>query len=263
MGKIRIKALGDEDKEKKQQERDEARRSGKKIAKLKGKGGGRIVEMEGEPILEVVTDEKVASTVKNKRIKPKVRSRQYIKVRALIDKTKTYSFNQALELVKKTNLSKFDPTIEVHINTLEKGIKGNVVLPHDLGKELKVAVVTDQLLEEIEAGKINFDVLISQPSFMPKLAKLAKILGPKGLMPNPKNGTISENPEEAVKKFSGTLQFKTEGDFPIIHSVLGKGSFAEKKLAENFQALINAIGVVKIKSVYLKATMSPSVRVEI
>ncbi len=82
-------------------------------------------------------------------------------------------------------------------------------------------------------------------------------------MPNPKNGTISDKPEEAAKKFSGTLQFKTEGDFPIIHSILGKGSFEEKKLQENFEALILAIGVVKIRSVYLKATMSPSVKVKL
>ena len=181
----------------------------------------------------------------------------------MIDKTKTYPFNQAIALVKKTNLSKFDPTIEVHINTLEKGIRGNVVLPHGLGKELKVVVVDDKVLADVETGKINFDVLISHPSFMPKLAKLAKILGPKGLMPNPKTATISENPEEAARKFSGTLQFKTESEFPIIHSVIGKASFENKKLEENFQALIKAIGAEKIKSVFLKSTMSPSVRVKL
>lgn len=271
MGKIRIKTLGDEEKEKKQQEKDEARRSGKKIAKLKGKGGGRIPEMEGVEIPEEETSPTSPLPSPTRRgdtrgevpeVKKKIRSQRYTKARSLIDRTKVYPLLTALELVKKANLTKFDPTIEVHINTLEKGIKGNVVLPHGLGKELRVAVVTDKLLEEIAKGKINFDVLISHPNFMPKLAKLAKILGPKGLMPNPKNGTISDNPEEATKKFSGTLQFKTEGDFPIIHSIIGKASFAEKKLEENFQALINAIGVVKIKSVYLKATMSPSVKVE-
>ncbi len=185
MGKIRIKALGDEEKEKKQQEKDEARREGKKIAKQKSKGGNSIVEIEGLPeeVLQKQEELEKAETegkkAKSKKASQKVRSAKYVKIRALIDKTKTYSFSQAIDLVKKANLTKFDPTIEVHINTLEKGIKGNVVLPHGLGKELRVAIVSDKLLEEIEAGKINFDVLISQPSFMPKLAKLAKVLGPK------------------------------------------------------------------------------------
>ncbi len=276
MGKIRIKTLGDEEKEKKQKKQDVARREGKKLTKLKGKGGGRIVEMEGVETLS--EDEKPGNTeTQNISVSPKIsapqrsrktirkqkRSGRYLKARSFVDKTKTYSLDEAIALVKKTNVTKFDATMEVHVNTLVKDIKGRVTLPHGIGKEIKVAVADDRLLAQVEAGKIDFDVLISHPSFMAKLAKVAKILGPKGLMPNPKNGTISENPIDLAKKFSSALHFKTEADFPLIHSVIGKTNFPDNKLAENLNVLIKAIGVDKIKTLYLKATMSPSVKVAI
>lgn len=267
MGKIRIKALGDEKKEKAQKARDEARREVKKAAKMKDKSSG-VVVIPGLPEEVMQKQEELAKEPEKaaptkSEYKPRLRSHRYTSVRAAIDKTKTYPFLAALAIVKKANLTKFDPSIEVHINTLEKNLRGSVVLPHGTGKEYKVTIVTDQILEEVGKGKINFDVLISHPSFMPKLAKLAKILGPRGLMPNPKNGTISDKPEEAAKQFAGKLQYKTEAEFPIIHCMIGKGSFEEKKLSENFSALINSIGPLKIKSVFLKATMSPSVKVNI
>lgn len=285
MGKIRIKALGDENREKKQKAADQARREGKKLAKLKGKSGGRIVEVEGIEIPEQEprqhkdaeseetlknnvsvsqkSSEPLRSQEKHEEYRKRTRSTRYTHVRALVDKTKVYPLTQALDLVRKTSLTRFDATVEMHINTEELGIRGSVTLPYGTGKQLKVAVVTNELLADIEKGKINFDVLISSPSFMPKLARLAKVLGPKGLMPNPKSGTISENPEEAAKKFSGTLQYKTEAEFPIIHTIIGKVGFENKKLEENFWSLINAIGAEKIKSVFLKSTMSPSVRVKL
>ncbi|MBI3385324.1 hypothetical protein HY030_03985 [Candidatus Gottesmanbacteria bacterium] len=273
MGKIRIKTLGDEEKEKKQKKRDEARREGKKIAKQQDVPSDKV-EKKDEPValaekkevvevkspsLEVEKPVKTASIKKASRS----RSRRYQKVRSFVDKTKTYSLTDAISLVKKTNITHFDATMEVHVNTLVKDIKGHVTLPHGIGKEIKVKIADDKLLSQIESGKIDFDVLVSHPSFMAKLAKVAKILGPRGLMPNPKNGTISEKPEEAVKKFSLALHFKTEADFPLIHTVIGKTSFPDNKLAENLNVLINAIGPEKIKTLYLKATMSPSVKVEL
>lgn len=267
MGKIRVKTLGDKDKEKKQKERDEARREGKKTAKLKGKGGGRIAEMEGTELPKQAEEIEAAKTTteekKEKFVSKHIRSKSYLKARGFIDKTKNYPLEEALNLIRKTNLAKFDATVEVHINTIEKGIKGSVSLPHGVGRQFKIAIVNDEIITEIEKGKTNFDVLIAHPSFMPKLAKLAKILGPKGLMPNPKNGTISENPQEAAKKFAGTLQFKTENEFPILHTVIGKMSFDNQKLIENFLALIKAVDALKIKNVFIKSSMSPSVKVEI
>ena len=116
----------------------------------------------------------------------------------------------------------------------------------------------------MEKGKIEFDVLVTHPSFMPKLAKFAKVLGPKGLMPNPKAGTVSMKPEEIVKKFEkGMLRWKTEAKFPLIHQMIGKISFAEKKLIANAEKFISAVGKVHIKNAFIKSTMSPSVKLEL
>ena len=112
-------------------------------------------------------------------------------------------------------------------------------------------------------GKIEFDVLVTHPSFMPKLAKFAKVLGPKGLMPNPKAGTVSTKPEEVVKKFEkGMLRWKTEAKFPLIHQMIGKISFEEKKLIANAEKFIEAVGKTHIKNAFIKTTMSPSIKLE-
>jgi len=115
----------------------------------------------------------------------------------------------------------------------------------------------------LEKGKIEFDVLVTHPSFMPKLAKFAKVLGPKGLMPNPKAGTVSTKPEEVVKKFEkGMLRWKTEAKFPLIHQMIGKISFEEKKLIANAEKFIEAVGKTHIKNAFIKTTMSPSIKLE-
>ncbi|MBI4098356.1 MAG: 50S ribosomal protein L1 [Candidatus Levybacteria bacterium] len=201
---------------------------------------------------------------KSKFKKARSRSSNYTAKVMEVDKNKTYSLAQALELLKKVNLAKFDETVELHINTKEPGINGRVVLPHGTGKELRIAIANDEILAEVEKGKINFDVLIAAPSMMPKLARVAKILGPKGLMPNPKNGTISENPQEAMKKFQGgQISFKTESKIPLMHLVVGKMSFGEEKLSENIIALISAIKKDRITKVTLKSTMSPSIKLQV
>jgi len=125
-------------------------------------------------------------------------------------------------------------------------------------------VVADEaILAEVEKGKINFDVLVATPSMMPQLAKVARVLGPRGLMPNPKNGTITDKPEEAIKKLSaGQVSFKTESAAPIIHVSIGKLSFEDKKLNDNMKAMLTAIGEANIKSAILKSTMSPAIRLE-
>jgi large subunit ribosomal protein L1 len=125
-------------------------------------------------------------------------------------------------------------------------------------------IVDDKILEKIEQGVIDFDVLVAHPSFMPKLAKFARVLGPKGLMPNPKAGTVSPNPEEVVKKFEkGVLRWKTEPKFPLIHQLIGKISFDEKALIENAAAFVKAVGKPHIKAVFIKTTMSPSLRLDV
>src|SRR3989344_3717732 len=201
MGKIRIKTIGEEEpkKEKKQP---------KTKAHLPGmEGGARIaVVCPTEEELAKIEESKTSGvaeaskgeTKKTKRKKPgkSHRSSRYKEMLMEVDRTKNYSLSAALTLLPKVKLSKFDETAELHINTISMGISGQMKLPHGTGKTTKVAVVDDNLILEIEAGKINFDILVATPDMMPRLAKVAKVLGPRGLMPNPKAGTITDNPEE-------------------------------------------------------------------
>lgn len=165
---------------------------------------------------------------------------------------------QAIDLVKENSFSKFDGTVEVILNVTDKNLRGNVSLPHGTGKAIRIKIADEALIAN---PVIDFDILVASPNMMPKLAKIAKILGPKGLMPNPKTNTISENPEELAKTLSSSIQWKTQPDFPIIHAMIGKVSFESKKLEENFAALVKSIGKEKIKSVFLKPTMGPSIKV--
>lgn len=278
MGKIRIKTLGTEEegaqKEKGKRRREEKKKRLTHIAGLRG--GERVIDMsttapevpEAVEIprgwqAEAPAEAMTPPTVKGKKKIPRSRGKAYLKAKKLIEPSKLYPISQAVELVKKTSLSKFDGTVEVHINTTEKGIRGQVNLPHGTGRKTRVAIADENLISEIEKGKIDFDILVANQVIMPKLAKVAKILGPRGLMPNPKNGTISIEPEKLALSLSkGQIQFKTEPAAPIIHFVLGKVSFPIKHLEENFKALISAIDPQKIKSVFLTSTMSPAIKVK-
>jgi len=273
MGKIRIKTLGTEE-EQAQKERAKVRREEKKkrLTHIAGlKGGERIVDMSAETaeITEASsvpsTPASVPSVVARKPSRPpRSHGKAYLSAKKLIEPGKLYPISEAIELVKKTSITEFDGSVEVHLNTKEKGIRGQVSFPHGIGREVRVAIANDELIDKVINGKIDFDILVSSPVMMPKLVKVAKILGPRGLMPNPKTGTISDKPEELAKKLSsGQIQFKTESEAPIIHMVIGRVSFPAKHLEENFSALLKAIGTDKIKSVFLKSTMSPSIRVKI
>ncbi len=267
MGKIRIKALGTEGEEA-QKQQDKVRREEKKkrLTHAVGlKGGERVVDMSATaPEIPVqVTEEKEEKKLTATRQKKRI-SKKYLEVKKLVEPDRLYPIDEAFELVKKTSLTRFDGTVEVHLNTTEKGIRGQVKLPHGTGRQTKVAIANEDLISQIEKGKIDFDILVAAPSMMAKLARVAKILGPKGLMPNPKAGTISEKVEELAKKFSsGEIQFKTESEAPIIHQVLGKVSFSDKDLKENFSALVSAVGPLRIKSVTLCSTMGPGIKVEL
>lgn len=199
------------------------------------------------------------------------------------------TLSAAIEHVKKTDKAKFDSSIEVHINCdlnkeKQETVKFSITLPHGTGKSKKIAVMSSQKVSgadlelgegdigRIESGqikpKIDFEVLIVEPKYMSKLAKIAKILGPSGLMPNPKNGTVTDDVQKSVDQFKkGRLDVRTEANGTVIHTIIGKKSFATKALEENFLELVSAVKANKpakapedwIKSVYLSATMSPSV----
>jgi len=277
MGKIRVKAFGDEAEEKKQKEKLN-RKKEEKLSRAKSASGGtaeveteeKAVESEAKANLST-NEEKVATPQPKKEKKEKFQkkqkafhSTQYTALTKQVDRSKTYSLSESLELLEKLQRNKFDETVELHINTVSTGISGNVTLPHGTGKKTKVAIATDTLIAEIEKGIINFDILVAHPEFMGKLAKVAKVLGPRGLMPNPKNGTITQNPEDVVKKYEGgQINFKTEAKSPIMHLTVGKMSFGAKKLSENIESMLKAIKKSNIANITLKSTMSPGIKLKI
>jgi len=197
---------------------------------------------------------------------PKSRGKKWQGTSSMIEKGKLYPLSEAIELAKRTSYSKFDGKIEVHIKlNPKKGqvIRGSLVLPHGAGKEPKVAIFNPDLLSQIQKGKIDFDILLARPKDMPILAKVAKILGPRGLMPNPKSGTVSEHPEEVAEKIkSGLIEFKGDPQNNI-HQIIGRVSWETKRLDENFQALYNAVRPYNPESVTICATMGPGIRVKV
>lgn len=192
------------------------------------------------------------------------RSKRYLKTKKLVDRTKSHTTKEAIKLLRKVSTVKFDASVELHINLTVDKLSGELELPHGTGKKLKVEVANDKTLVKLKNGKIDFDVLISEPKMMPKLAAYAKVLGPKGLMPNPKTGTISDKPEEVKKKLAGgAIRFKSENKAPIIHLIIGKLSFKDSQLEDHITKTINTVLPKNIASAFLCSSMSPSIKLEI
>lgn len=292
MGKIRVKTIGAEDTEAEEKKKAKIKREEKKARlsstesaddrgqareqseaapeekeQIKKEGSATTEEVKAQtPTQTPEEDKPTEKKTKKEKFAKKEHSRSKIyTVKAMkVDKNKLYSLTEGIELLKSVKSDKFDETVELHINTTESGISGTMTLPHGSGKEIKVAILDDNVLAEVEKGKINFDVLIATPSQMAGLAKVARTLGPRGLMPNPKNGTISEKPEEAAKKFQGgQIGFKTESKLPLIHLSVGKTSFKDSELKENITTAISAVKKNRIKKITLKSTMSPGIRLQL
>ena len=260
MGKVKTRLLGLEEVEEKQKKEQKEKAAQKKAVKKKAEAA----VIEAKPVSSPKTPKHPTSPKPPKAQKVKSRGKLYQEAKKLVDKTKTYSLKDAIAILKKMKTSKFDESVELHFVVDEMGLKGEIELPFSTGKIVKVAVVDDKVLTEIEKGKLDFDILVTHPSFMPRLAKFAKVLGPKGLMPNPKAGTISAKPEEVVKKFSkGLLKWKTEPKAPLIHQMIGKVSNEEKNLIANSEKFIQAVGVKHILRAFIKSTMSPSIKIEV
>lgn len=199
-----------------------------------------------------------------KSVQKKSRSRRYRDARALVDRTHTYPLDEAITLVKKTSVTRFDASVEAHLNVTETGLKAEIQFPHSTGRTTKVAIANDKVLEDVAAGKIDFDVLIAAPNMMPKLAKLAKILGPKGLMPNPKSGTITTDPEKKKKEMEGGKTLvRTEPKAPLVHVVIGKVSMKETELVTNITALINGLLPRNLLKLTLSSSMGPGIKVDL
>ncbi|MFC1621843.1 50S ribosomal protein L1 [Patescibacteria group bacterium] len=204
------------------------------------------------------------------------------------------TIDKAISQVKNRTKSKFDATVEVHINLnvdskkQDQMVRFSTVLPHGTGKSKVVATMAskdipnaDINLTEADIGKIekgtlkpgrDFDVIVTEPKFMSKIAGVAKILGPAGVMPNPKNGTVTEDVKKAVENFKkGQVEIRTEQLVPIIHTIIGKVSFKEEELVENFNGLIKALEQNKpqgagpdfIKTVFVCSTMGKSIQVDL
>ena len=223
------------------------------------------------------------------------RSKKYTEALSKIEKTKVYSKEEAVKLVKETSISSFDGSVDVAIRLnldtkkADQQLRGAIVLPKGTGKTAKVLVIAKgpkateakeagadyvgdtDMLDKIEKENwFDFDTIIATPDMMPALGKLGKVLGPKGLMPNPKTGTVTMDVKKAVEDVkSGKVEYRTD-TFGIIHSVIGKVSFSEEDLLANLNAFVSTILKIKpasvkgdyVKSISISSTMGPGIKVE-
>lgn len=226
----------------------------------------------------------------------KKRGKKYEEALSKIDRTKAYSKEEAIKLVKETNITKFTSSVELAIKLnldskkADQQLRGAIALPHGTGKEKKVLVIASgekataakqagadfvgdtDLLEKIEKENwFGFDVMVATPDMMPKLGKLGRILGPKGLMPNPKTGTVTTDVAKAVEEVkSGRVEYRSDS-YGNIHGVIGNSSFDEAKLLENLNTYIDTIVRAKpstvkgdyIKNVSISTTMGPGIKIDI
>ena len=223
------------------------------------------------------------------------RGKKYVEAAKLVDRTATYSAEEAVALVKKASTAKFDETVEAHIRTgcdgrhAEQQIRGAVVLPHGTGKTVRVLVFAkgakateaeaagadfvggEELIPKIQnEGWFDFDVVVATPDMMGVVGRLRRVLGPKGLMPNPKAGTVTMDVTKAIADIkAGKIEYRLDKT-NIVHVTVGKVSFTEEMLADNFKAIMDAIVKAKpsalkgqyIKNITLTSTMGPGVKVD-
>ena len=223
------------------------------------------------------------------------RGKKYVEAAKLVDRTATYSAEEAVALVKKASTAKFDETVEAHIRTgcdgrhAEQQIRGAVVLPHGTGKTVRVLVFAkgakateaeaagadfvggEELIPKIQnEGWFDFDVVVATPDMMGVVGRLVRVLGPKGLMPNPKAGTVTMDVTKAIADIkAGKIEYRLDKT-NIVHVTVGKVSFTEEMLADNFKAIMDAIVKAKpsalkgqyIKNITLTSTMGPGVKVD-
>ena len=220
--------------------------------------------------------------------------KNYKAAAAKVDRTKLYAPKEAMELAKELAPAKFDETVEVHVRLgvdtrkADQNVRGSIALPHGTGKTVRVAVFaegekareaeaagadvigSDDLVAQVQAGELNFDAAIATPNMMGKVGRLGKILGPRGLMPNPKLGTVTMDVAKMVGELkAGRVEYRADR-YGICHVPMGKVSFDTQKLVENYGALINELLRVKpssakgkyVKSVVISTTMGPGIKVD-
>jgi large subunit ribosomal protein L1 len=267
-----------------------------KAGKRSAKGIKEAEEKEAKEERKAhAAEEKAEEASKPKQIAKPTRSRlerqgkKFREAAKLIEKDKSYKLIEALELATKTSPVKFDASVELHINLsvdprqADQNIRDNVVLPAGTGNTVRVAVFDDTkvegaditgvetILKDLEKGTINFDVLIATPAQMPKLGKYARLLGPRGLMPNPKSGTVTTDVAKGVSEAkAGRVEYRVDST-GIVHIAFGKVSFGVKKLEDNARAVLASIKGNKpssvkggyVKAIHLATSMGPSITVDI
>ena len=222
------------------------------------------------------------------------RGKKYKKVAAAYDRTQMYGLADALQILKKSEV-KFDQTVEIHFNLgvdpkhSDQVVRGTVVLPHGTGRQVRVLVFCkdnnleaaknagadyaggDDLVQKIQSGWLEFDAVVATPDMMPVISKVAKVLGPRGLMPSPKAGTVTINVAQTVKELkAGKIQYRVDKGANV-HAPVGKLSFSEEQLIENIKAVIESVVKAKpqtskgtyIKSMSLAATMTPGIKLDL
>ncbi len=227
--------------------------------------------------------------------KGRARGKRYRTLAAKVERTKTYSPAEAVKLVKETSQAKFDTSVDLHLRMgvdprhAEQMVRGSAVLPNGTGKTARVVVFAqgdkareaqtagadvvgaDDLAKRIEGGWLEFDVAIATPDMMGAVGRLGKVLGPRGLMPNPKSGTVTFDVAKAVRDSKGgRIEFRVDKT-GVVHTVVGKSSFSEQALLQNLATLMDALNRARpaglkanyIESVYLTSTQGPSVRVDL
>jgi large subunit ribosomal protein L1 len=267
-------------------------KAGKRSAKAIEESEAKVEKEERKAAkaeAEAEDAEKPHQFVKPARSRLVRRSKGYRKSAELIEKGKAYSLSEAMLLASKTSSVKFDASVELHINLgvdprqADQNIRASLVLPQGTGRNVRVAIFADEksegadlsgvetIMKELEKGTINFDVLISTPMNMAKLGKYARLLGPRGLMPNPKSGTVTTDVAKALKEAkAGKVEYRVDST-GIVHLAVGKVSFGGAKLLENAQAVVNSIRAAKpasvkgnyVKAIHATTTMGPSITVSI
>lgn len=261
-----------------------------KAAAKAGKRSSKAVREEEQKTAKETRKAEAKLATDNKEAKPAAKpprskieraGKKYREAAKQIDKEKLYGLADALDLAVKTSHTKFDASVEVHINLgvdpkqADQNVRDTVVMPAGTGKDVKVAILdeasAEKLFSELDKEKIDFDILIATPDMMPRLGKYARLLGPRGLMPNPKSGTVTNDTGAAAKEAkAGKVEYRVD-QAGIVHLAIGKVSFGADRLAQNAEAVLSSVKSARpatLKGIYLKSafvstTMGPSIRVEL
>lgn len=261
MGKTKTAFIGESASE------DKAKKKSSKVADkvhISGlKGGQRIKSMASDEPIDNVSDEGGGSNVTEKFSRKRQHGKTYKELKKKVDRNKLYNLKDAIELVRELSYAKFDSTLELHAVVKKTGLLVKVSFPNSTGKEKRVEIASESTIQKLKEGKVDFDVLLSTAEFMPKLVPFAKILGPKGMMPNPKNGTLIKSETDAKKFEKNNITIKTEKSAPLVHVAFAKLSMKDEEILQNLKALISGIGEKQIVKAYICSSMSPSVKIDL